>query len=201
VPSPRSKASPNLLLTRLPSPLPFPRYGQPFPCILPPQKLKLSPRLLRRWARRWLSKKPAGMDMDSSDSQAAWNYPAGSRSEAVQHLLCNVCLLCGEQGPVQMHHIRRLSAIDRPGWRPKLRWEKIMAARKSKMIPVCERGHGHLRAGKYDRPKITENLLEKDRQRDSTSLAVYPTKEARRPCWRECRPGCWPWNCRLAGWP
>ena len=102
-----------------------------------------------------LSKKPDGMDMDSFDPQAAWNYPASSRSEAVQHLLHNVCLLCGEEGPVQMHHIRKLSDIDRPGRRPKLRWEKLMAARRRKMLPVCERCHGHIHAGRYDGPRIT----------------------------------------------
>lgn len=101
-----------------------------------------------------LSQNPDGMGMDDFDSQAVWNYPAGSRSEAVQHLLHKVCLLCGEMGPVQMHHIRKLSDIDRPGRRPKEQWEKIMAARRRKMIPVCGRCHGHIHAGRYDGPKI-----------------------------------------------
>jgi len=101
------------------------------------------------------SKNPDGMGMDDFDSQAAWNYPAGNRPEVVQHLLHKGCLLCGEVGPVQMHHIRKLSDIDRPGRRPKEQWEKIMAARRRKMIPVCGRCHGHIHAGRYDGQKFS----------------------------------------------
>jgi group II intron reverse transcriptase/maturase len=101
-----------------------------------------------------LKKNPDGMGKDGFCAAQAWNIPASTRSEAVQHLLFKVCLLCGEVGPVQMHHIRKLSDIDRPGRRPKERWEKIMAARRRKMIPVCDRCHGGIHAGGYDGQRL-----------------------------------------------
>jgi len=102
-----------------------------------------------------LKKKPDGMGKGGFDPQAAWNKPANKRSEAVMHLLFEACTLCGERGPVQMHHIRQLSDVDRPGRRPKQPWERIMAARRRKMLAVCARCHGHIHAGRYDGPKVS----------------------------------------------
>jgi hypothetical protein len=99
-------------------------------------------------------KNPDGMGEDGFNSVAAWNKPAGSRSEVVMHLLYGSCVLCGGEGPVQMHHIRKLSDIDRPGRRPKERWEKIMAARKRKTIPVCKACHEGIHAGRHDGPRL-----------------------------------------------
>jgi len=97
-----------------------------------------------------LKKNSDGMDNDGFDSKLAWNKPASSRSEVVQHLLFNVCLLCGDVGPIQMHHIRKLSDIDRPGRRPKEQWEKIMSARRRKSLPVCKKCHTDIHAGRHD---------------------------------------------------
>ena len=61
---------------------------------------------------------------------------------------------------IEMHHIRRLSDIDRPGRRPKARWERIMSARRRKAIPVCKGCHGGIHAGRYDGPKVVNGELE-----------------------------------------
>jgi group II intron reverse transcriptase/maturase len=100
-----------------------------------------------------LKKNPDGMGKDGFDAARAWSSLTSTRSEAVQHLLFKVCLLCGEVGAVQMHHIRKLTDIDRPGRRPKERWEKIMTARRRKMIPVCAGCHEDIHAGRYDGPR------------------------------------------------
>jgi group II intron reverse transcriptase/maturase len=107
-----------------------------------------------------LRKNPDGTGANGFNASKAWNVPAGKRSEAVQHLMYQVCLICGERGPVEMHHIRRLSDIDRPGRRPKQQWEKIMAARRRKMIPACKRCHGDIHAGRHDGPRIVSDELE-----------------------------------------
>jgi group II intron reverse transcriptase/maturase len=102
-----------------------------------------------------LRKNPDGMGKDGFDPDAAWFRPAGYRSEVVQHLLYGrKCVLCDREASIEMHHIRKLSDIDRPGRRPRERWEKIMAARRRKSIPVCEECHDDIHAGRYDGPRL-----------------------------------------------
>jgi group II intron reverse transcriptase/maturase len=101
-----------------------------------------------------LKKNPEGMGADGFDASKAWHRPAGDRSEVVQHLLYRVCLLCGTRGPVEMHHIRKMADINRPGRRPRERWERVMAARRRRMLPVCERCHDGIHAGRYDGPRL-----------------------------------------------
>jgi len=103
-----------------------------------------------------LRKNPDGMGKDGFDPNRAWHRPASKRTEAVMHLLFGECVLCGGDDHIEMHHIRKLSDIDRPGRRPKEPWERIMAARRRKTIPVCKRCHGDIHAGGYDGPKLRE---------------------------------------------
>jgi hypothetical protein len=107
-----------------------------------------------------LGKKPDGMGRDGFGHDAAWNEPANGRTEVVMHLLFGSCALCGSEDAIEMHHIRKLSGIDRPGRRPKARWEKIMSARRRKAIPVCSGCHDDIHAGRYDGPKIVNDELE-----------------------------------------
>jgi predicted HNH restriction endonuclease len=51
---------------------------------------------------------------------------------------------------VEVHHVRKLADIDRPGRRPKADLEKIMSARKRKTLVVCGRCHDDIHAGRYD---------------------------------------------------
>jgi group II intron reverse transcriptase/maturase len=100
-------------------------------------------------------RKPDGMGVVDFSRQAAWNKPAGQRSEVVQRLLFGVCELCGvKNAPLEAHHIRKLADINRPGRRPKAEWEKIMIARRRKQLMVCERCHDDIHAGRHDGPKL-----------------------------------------------
>ena len=106
-----------------------------------------------------LSRRPEGMGQDGIDIQAAWFAPGSNRSETVQSLLYGECSLCGMKG-VEMHHIRKLADIDRPGRRPKAPWEKIMAARRRKFLPVCKDCHDDIHAGRHDGPRLRKIALE-----------------------------------------
>jgi hypothetical protein len=97
-----------------------------------------------------LERVPEGMGVVDFSPQKAWYKPGDNRSEVVQRLLAGKCELCGFEGPVQAHHIRKLSNIDRPGRRPKATWEKIMAARRRKTLMVCKDCHDAIHAGQYD---------------------------------------------------
>lgn len=79
-----------------------------------------------------------------------WNAAANLRTEVVQRLVNDKCELCGAEGPIHMHHIRKLADLDRPGRRPMARWQRIMSARKRKTLAVCEDCHQQIHAGTYD---------------------------------------------------
>jgi len=102
-----------------------------------------------------LERKPEGMGVVDSDPDKAWFSPGGKRSEVVQRLFAGECELCGTRADVyklNVHHIRKLSDIDKPGRRPKALWEKIMAARKRKTLVVCKSCHEDIHAGRINKP-------------------------------------------------
>jgi group II intron reverse transcriptase/maturase len=97
---------------------------------------------------------PEGMGVVDFSAATAWSKPANKRSEVVQRMMAGRCELCKWEGPVQVHHIRKLADIDRPGRRPKAEWERIMSARKRKTLVVCEECHQDIHAGRYDGPSL-----------------------------------------------
>jgi hypothetical protein len=72
------------------------------------------------------------------------------RSEVVQRLLAKRCELCGAQGNCQVHHVRKLADVNRPGRGQKPPWVKRMAARRRKTLVVCQACHEAIH---HERPK------------------------------------------------
>jgi len=100
---------------------------------------------------------PEGMGVTDVRPSVEWHRHANKRSEVVQRLLFGRCELCGKDGPTEVHHIRKLADIDRPGRRPRTEWERLMSARKRKTLVVCNGPNGCHRlihAGLYDGPKL-----------------------------------------------
>lgn len=84
----------------------------------------------------------------------AWYKFANRRVELVTRLLTDQCELCGATGSVEVHHIHKLSDIDRPGRRPRTNAEISMAARRRKTLVVCVSCHHEIHAGRYDGPSF-----------------------------------------------
>jgi group II intron reverse transcriptase/maturase len=63
------------------------------------------------------------------------------RSEVVQRLLAQKGELCGAVGTCQVHHVRKLADLNRPGQGEKPPWIKRMAARRRKTLVVCQKCH------------------------------------------------------------
>jgi group II intron reverse transcriptase/maturase len=97
---------------------------------------------------------PDGMGVVDFRFQIAWHSARNRRTEAVRSLLAGICQLCGAVGPVEMHHIRKLADIDRPGRKEKTVWEKIMIARRRKSLAACLDCHDRIHGGYYDGPKV-----------------------------------------------
>jgi hypothetical protein len=97
-------------------------------------------------------RKPEGMGAVDFTFGQAWFAPGDNRAEVVKRLLAGKCELCGARGPLEIHHIRRLADIDRPGRRPKTAWDKLMSVRKRKTLVTCRGCHDRIHAGQYDGP-------------------------------------------------
>lgn len=90
-------------------------------------------------------KKEAVLD---DNPATVWNM---GRSELLERLLADECELCGSKEGVQVHHIRALKDLMKPGKRAKSAWEKDMIARNRKSLVVCLKCHRtEIHPGKYD---------------------------------------------------
>jgi group II intron reverse transcriptase/maturase len=98
---------------------------------------------------------PEGKGVVDFRFETVWHRPTSKKSEVVQRLLAEKCELCGGKGvPLQVHHIRKLADVDRPGRRPKEGWERKMSAMKRKTLVVCEDCHSAIHGGRYDGPAL-----------------------------------------------
>jgi group II intron reverse transcriptase/maturase len=84
-----------------------------------------------------------------------WNH----RSEIVERLLADTCELCGSQEQVEVHHVRALKDLHRPGQADKPAWARVMAARHRKKLVVCHVCHLAITHG---RPPRRTNRLAHD---------------------------------------
>ena len=100
------------------------------------------PDLVTRWGGISLKRKPAA---GLNDAPApVWN---NQRSELVTRLLANTCELCDSQDSIEVHHIRALKDLRKPG-RPELpAWAKRMLMHNRKTLvlwvespEVCKSG-------------------------------------------------------------
>ena len=73
--------------------------------------------------------------------QRLWN---GTRTELLQRLLADKCELCGSKDRVQVHHVRALRDLHRPGHTVPPNWVQQMAARQRKTLVVCHQCHRHV---------------------------------------------------------
>jgi hypothetical protein len=66
------------------------------------------------------------------------------RSELVQRLLAEHCERCGSEVNCEVHHIRKLADLNRPGQKVKPLWVKRMAMRRRKTLVVCQTCHAEI---------------------------------------------------------
>ncbi|MGO9104285.1 MAG: group II intron reverse transcriptase/maturase [Mycobacterium sp.] len=65
------------------------------------------------------------------------------RKQLIQRLLAGQCELCGQADQVQVHQIRKLADLNKPG-RPQPEWMQTMAKRRRKTLVVCATCHASI---------------------------------------------------------
>jgi group II intron reverse transcriptase/maturase len=75
--------------------------------------------------------------------------------ELVTRLLSGRCEICERSGKVQVHHIRKLSDLNKLGQPERPAWASIMARRRRKSLVVCQNCHDEIHAGQQV-AKLTE---------------------------------------------
>ena len=70
------------------------------------------------------------------------------RRELIDRLLKGRCEVCGQAETVQVHQIRNLSDLDKPGRPEQPEWMRIMAKRRRKTLVVCAACHAYIHPGR-----------------------------------------------------
>jgi len=70
------------------------------------------------------------------------------RNELIHRLLARRCELCEGRTGLQVHHIRKLADLTKPGRTERPPWVHLMAMRKRKTLVVCETCHQDIHAGR-----------------------------------------------------
>jgi group II intron reverse transcriptase/maturase len=70
------------------------------------------------------------------------------RRELIDRLLAGRCEICGQAEKVQVHQVRKLSDLDRPGQPDQPEWMRIMAKRRRKTLVVCDVCHASIHPGR-----------------------------------------------------
>jgi AI2M/AI1M-like, HNH endonuclease len=68
------------------------------------------------------------------------------RKELVTRLVAGRCELCKQPGTVDVHQVRKLTDLQRPG-RPQPVWDQLMAKRRRKTLVVCAACHAAIHGG------------------------------------------------------
>jgi hypothetical protein len=71
-----------------------------------------------------------------------------SGNELIHRLLTGRCEVCGSTERLEVHHIRKLADLNKPGRNAKPAWVQIMAKRRRKTLVTCTGCHDAIHAGR-----------------------------------------------------
>ncbi|WP_266637030.1 hypothetical protein OG585_48065 (plasmid) [Streptomyces sp. NBC_01340] len=73
---------------------------------------------------------------------------ASPGNELIHRLLAGKCEICDAGKGLQVHHLRKLADLNRPGRPDRPPWMTLMAARRRKTLVVCSACHHNIHAGR-----------------------------------------------------
>jgi group II intron reverse transcriptase/maturase len=71
-----------------------------------------------------------------------------SGNELIHRLMAGRCEVCGSTERLEVHHIRKLADLNKPGRNEKPAWVQIMAKRRRKTLVTCTSCHDAIHAGR-----------------------------------------------------
>jgi Type II intron maturase len=74
------------------------------------------------------------------------------RNELIHRLLAGRCELCEDTVNLEVHHVRTLADLSKPGRREKPAWMHLMAMRRRKTLVTCRHCHEDIHAGRATKP-------------------------------------------------
>ncbi len=77
---------------------------------------------------------------------------SAKRNELIHRLLAGRCELCEGTEGLEVHHVRKLADLSKPGRREKSPWMELMAKRRRKTLVICRRCHEDIHAGRATKP-------------------------------------------------
>ena len=77
---------------------------------------------------------------------------SAKRNELIHRLLAGRCELCEGTEGLEVHHVRKLADLNKPGRREKPPWTELMAKRRRKTLVICRRCHEDIHAGRATKP-------------------------------------------------
>ena len=77
---------------------------------------------------------------------------SAKRNELIHRLLAGRCELCEGTAGLEVHHVRKLADLNKPGRREKPPWMELMAKRRRKTLVICRRCHEDIHAGRATTP-------------------------------------------------
>ena len=78
--------------------------------------------------------------------------PETRRNELIFRLLAGRCEICKDTAHLEVHHVRKLADLSKPGRREKPAWMHLMAKRRRKTLITCRRCHEDIHAGRATKP-------------------------------------------------
>src|SRR4051794_10228333 len=70
------------------------------------------------------------------------------RNELIRRLLTGGCELCDARTNIEVHHVRKLADLNKPGRHERPTWMRLMAMRRRKTLVICRRCHEDIHAGR-----------------------------------------------------
>jgi group II intron reverse transcriptase/maturase len=81
------------------------------------------------------------------DETPEWFTRSVKRTELIQRLMADKCELCGSSEDVNVHHVRALKDLGKPGRKDVPTHVYVMAARRRKTLVVCRKCHNAIHYG------------------------------------------------------
>jgi len=103
--------------------------------------------LIARFGGIPLKRQPTAVLTDLSPVMASVR-----RNELIHRLLAGRCEICAAHENLEVHHIRKLADLNRPGRPERPAWMHLMAKRRRKTLVICRSCHENIHVGRAAAP-------------------------------------------------